>query len=445
MTMRPTRMTRHTWITAAAVLVLVALACAASAEIQHVVLDDGLTLVVLPNPWSRAVALSVMVGAGSKYDPEGLEGLAQITNELFFEGLEETPWNEIYDELSAQGVEMKCLTSEDTAEIIMTGHEARFDYMVDMAALALSEPVFLVDRLEHEKKVALDSYEGEIADEWNYSYRALAASLYEDHPYEYTPLGTPEGMDAVTIEDVEAFYEGYYSPANTIIVAVGDLTPESTLARLEDAFAPYDGPAAPPEPVPVPERTSRTIKKLYGGDRPGFVQIGFAGPRPSETDDLAALRVLMAALGAGTDSRLYEMLSGSEEEMVRSAGAFASHRAEQVRLIVYALGASDSETVKNMLDEIERIKTDPPDASELDRAKEDVIGSFALRMQRNAEKASSIARDYFLGLAIDCCDTYVADTEAVTVEQVRAAAERYLVNPAIVFQRSGTAPTKRGI
>ncbi len=445
MTDRPTRTTRHTWTTAAAVLVLIALVCAASAEIQHVVLDDGLTLVVLPNQWSRTVALSVMVGAGSKYDPEGLEGLAQITNELFFEGLAETSWDEIYDDLSGQGVELKCLTSEDTAEIIMTGHESRFDYIVDMAATALSEPVFLVDRLEHEKKVALDSYEGEIADDWKYAYHAVTAMLYDDHPYEHTPLGTPEGMDAVVIGDVEEFYGEYYSPSNTIVVAVGDLTPEPTLARLEDAFAPYDGPTVEPAPIPVPERTSQTVRKLYGGERPGFVQIGFAGPRPSETDDLAALRVLMAVLGAGTESRLYRMLDESQDVVISSTGAFASHRVEQVRLIVYAMGASDSEAVTGMLEEIERIKTDPPDADELERAKEYVIASFALRMQRNAEKASSIARDYFLGLPIDCCDTYIADTEAVTVEQLRVAAERYLVNPAIVFQRSGAAPSKRGI
>jgi len=442
---RSTRTTRHTWTTVAAVFVLAALACTASAEIQHVVLDDGLTLVVLPNPWSQAVALSVMVGAGSKYDPEGLEGLAQITNELFFEGLGEIPWNEVYDELSAQGVDLKCLTSEDTAEIILTGHEARFDYIVDMAAAALSEPVFLIGRLEHEKKVALDSYEAEIADAWKYAYREVTALLYEDHPYEDTPLGTPDGMDAVTIEDVEGFYERYYSPANTIVVAVGDLMPEPTLARLESAFEQYDGSVDPPEPIPVPERTSQTVKKLYGGERPGFVQIGFAGPRPSETDDLAALSVLMAALGAGTESRLYRMLDESEDLIVSSAGAFASHRAEQARLIVYAMGASDSEAVNGMLEEIARIKTDPPDERELERAKENVIASFALRMQRNAEKATSIARDHFLGLPIDCCDTYIADIEAVTAEQLRAAAERYLVNPAIVLQRPGAAPTKRGI
>ncbi len=442
---RPTRMTRHTWMTAAAVLVLVALACSASAEIHRVVLDDGLTLVVMPNPWSRAVALSVMVGAGSKYDPAGEEGLAQITNELFFEGLGERSWEDVYDELSAQGVEFKCLTSEDTAEISMTGYEARFEYMVGMAALALSEPVFLVDRLEHEKKVALDFYEAEIADAWNHSYRAVTAALYEDHPYEHTPLGTPEGVAAVTVEDVAAFYEEYYSPANTIVVAVGDLAPEPTLSLLEDAFAPYDSPVAAPEPVPVPERTTTTITKLYGGERSEFIQIGFAGPRPSATDDLAALRVMMAVLGSGTDSRLYQLLSEPDEDLVSSIGAFASHRTEQVRLIVYAMGTSDSEAVTRILDEIERIKTDPPDESELARAKESVIAGFVLRMQRSSEKASSIARDHFLGLPIDCCDTYIAETEAVTAEQIAAAAERYLVNPAIVFQRSGSAPTKRGI
>ena len=189
----------------------------------------------------------------------------------------------------------------------------------------------------------------------------------------------------------------------------------------------------------------RTLKENVIAELAWFIQIGFAGPRPSDTDDLAAIRVLMAILGSGTDSRLYRMLSECKEDEVSATGAFGSYRAEQVRLIIYAMEMSDSETVSRILDEVERVKTEPPDARELERAKESVIGRFALRMQRNSDKASSIARDHFLGLPIDCCDTYIADTEAVTAEQVRAVAERYLVNPAIVFQRAGNAPARRGI
>jgi len=437
--------TGQTWTIAIAVCLLAALACAASAEIHHVVLDNGLTLVVLPNPWSRAAAISIMVGAGSKYDPAGLEGLAQITNELLFEGVGETPSDEVHDELSAMGVEYKCLTSEDTAELLLYGHENRFEYMVDMAATTLSEPVFLVGRLENEKKVALASYESELADDWNNSYRAVTELLYDGHPYAVTPLGTPEGMDAVTIPHVQHFYQEHYSPPNTIVVAVGDLQPESTLTLLEDAFESYVNPAEPPDPIPVPERTDMTVRKLYGGERDGFIQIGFAGPKPSETDDLATLSVLMAVLGAGTDSRLYTMLADSEEEVVSATGAFASHRAEQVRLIIYALGASDAETVQDILDEVERMRSEAPNARELERAKENVIGSSVLRMQRNAEKASTIARDHFLGLPLSCCETYIEETEAVTAEQVRAAAERYLVNPAVVLQRPGNPPKRRGL
>ncbi len=430
---------------ATAVIALVALACVASAEIHSVVLDNGLTLVVSPNPWSDAVAVSVMIGAGSKHDPENLAGLAQLTNEMIFEGVGDVPWNEVYDELSAQGIEFKCLTSEDTAEVLLTGHERRFEFMVDAVADALSEPAFGEKRLEYEKQVALASYEGELADDWNASYRAVTALLYDGHPYAITPLGTPEGIAAVTADDVASFHAEYYTPANTIVVAVGDLGPEATLAELERVFAGYDNQAPAPGPVPVPARTEMTTQVLYGGERAGFVQIGFAGPKPSETDDLAAIRVLMAVLGAGTESRLYRLLGDSVETEVTATGAFASHRTEQARLIVYALGASDSETVERILAEVGRLKDELPTEEEIERARENVISSYVIRMQRSSEKASGIARDHFLDLPLDCCESYVSETEAVTAEDVRAAAERYLVNPAVVLQRPGFPPKGRGI
>jgi len=165
------------------------------------------------------------------------------------------------------------------------------------------------------------------------------------------------------------------------------------------------------------------------------ILVGFVGPSVSD-QDYAAVKVLSAVLGGGVAGRLFVELR-EKRGLAYSLGALNPSRAGPSFLVGYigTAPASAEPAEAGILREIERIRSEPPTAEELARAKAYLQGTLAMDRRTNARQAWYLAFFELIGAGHEFPDRYVRDLAAVSAADVHVAAQRYLQRPTVVVLR----------
>jgi predicted Zn-dependent peptidase len=427
-----------------AVVLTVAIAATACAGVVQDRLPNGVRVIVQPSPWNRVVSVSVLIDAGSKYDPEGLKGLARVTNDLLGYTTAFRTRDEVCRIAGCEWIDFGTTLTEDMAEVHASAIDVHFEEALDLVAGAVTEPAFTEADLAAVQVATQKEIERALDDPFERTYARLNELLFEDHPYAYPARGTLDGVARITREDVVSFHRDRYVGGAVVVAVVGDVDPEAVFEIVGERFEDLPPGVAPAVTFDDPEREETTAFDLFKDVREGRVQIGCVAPA-ADDPDYPAVRVLTEVLGGGAGSRLSSTLSTDGADVADVVGAFYPLRLEKSRLVAYATPKQTDAAVRLMSEEIERLRSGPVAPEEVERARDRIAGLYAIRGQRNIERARRIAWGELSGLGVDAHERLIEAVSDVDAEDVRDAAERYLENPAIVILRPGKSQQSGGI
>jgi predicted Zn-dependent peptidase len=225
-------------------------------------------------------------------------------------------------------------------------------------------------------------------------FETFSSAAFRAHPYGIPTIGWESDILSLTPADTEAFFKAYYGPGNATIAIVGDINPKEVMILIEQTFGKI--PAAPPQPplvtVEPPQRGERRVEVEF--DAEPSVVIGFHKPALGHPDDYV-FDVIDAVLSDGLTSRLYTTLirekriaasvnSDSNYPGVRSPNLFilsatplAPHTTAEIEAAIY--------------DEIERLKTEPVSAKELEKVLNNLDADLVRALRSNGGLASQLA------------------------------------------------------
>ena len=225
-------------------------------------------------------------------------------------------------------------------------------------------------------------------------FETFTSAAFRAHQYGIPTIGWESDILSLTPADTEAFFKSHYGPDNATIAIVGDINPKEVMALIEQTFGKI--PAAPPQPsivtVEPPQRGERRVEVEF--DAEPSVAIGFHKPALGHPDDYV-FDVIDAVLTEGLTSRLYVDLvrdqriaasvnSDSNYPGVRSPNLFvfsatplAPHTTAEVEAAIYA--------------ELERLKTEPVSAKELEKVLNNLDADLVRALRSNGGLASQLA------------------------------------------------------
>lgn len=225
-------------------------------------------------------------------------------------------------------------------------------------------------------------------------FETFTSAAFRAHQYGIPTIGWESDILSLTPADTEAFFKAHYGPDNATIAIVGDINPKEVMALIEHTFGKI--PAAPPQPqivtVEPPQRGERRVEVEF--DAEPSVAIGFHKPALGHPDDYV-FDVIDAVLTEGLTSRLYANLvrekriaasvnSDSNYPGVRSPNLFvfsatplAPHTTAEVEAAIYA--------------ELERLKTEPVSANELEKVLNNLDADLVRALRSNGGLASQLA------------------------------------------------------
>jgi zinc protease len=253
----------------------------------------------------------------------------------------------------------------------------------------------------------------------------------EGHPYRHRAIGTEETLRAITVEQLRQFHATHYGPRGSIVAVAGGLTKDEARQLVEAAFGDWSAEREVPEPeiapVQPPSETVRQDRGLHGKTQ---AEIAIGLPTiPRGTPDYDALRVANLILGRlGLMGRLGESVREKQGMAYHASSSLSAGRV--IGLWVAHAGvepANIDRTIESILAEVEKIRREPVTAEELADAKSYLIGSLPLGLESSDAIVGTILDLVYYNLGLDYVERIPERIQALTAEQLRAAAERYLL------------------
>ncbi len=399
---------------------------------QQVTLRNGMRMVLVASHDEPVVSISVSVPAGSKYDPAGKEGLADMTASLLTKGAGSRTAEEFASTIEGVGGRIAAVAGSDFltifADVLAPDAPLAFQLVSD----AVMRPTFPDKEIELERTQELSSLQLELSQPASLASRFFEEGLYGKGAY--GRFSTPATVKGLTRADLTAFEQARLRPKGALLVIAGDLTLDRARSLAEQAFGGWTGaPASSPTFAPPPPRHSTAILLVH---RPGSVQsnivVGNTTFLPTDPRWYPAV-VANRILGGGADARLFLILReqkswtyGAYSNLDRPQGVGYFQATTEVRTPV-----TDS-ALAEMMHQLRRIRSEMVPDSELTNAKNSLVGQFPLTIETANQVASAVTNALLLGLPPDYLTMYRTRLAAVTAQQLRDAA-RFIVRPDSAF------------
>ena len=386
------------------------------------VLPNGLRLLVVESHKQPIVSLSLNFAAGSTTDPSGKEGLAEMVAGLLTKGAGNRGAEQVAEVIESAGGSLSASVSADFLSINSTVLTSSLPLAFELIGDAVLRPAFPEKELELLRTQTLSALQVSLTQPDAIADRAFRRAVYGGHPYGRS--AGPASVRALTRADILSFQRAWLRPRGALLVVAGDVKAAEVRRLALRAFgiwrgAPAAGTAAPPPPV-------RSKTELILVHRPGSVQSNIlAGNltfRPNDPRSYAAT-VANQVLGGGASSRLFMILReqkswtyGAYARYARRKGIGFFEASTEVRTEV-----TDS-ALKELLRQLERIRTEPVGSTELEAAKGALTGRYPLSIESADQVAGAVASARLYGLAPDYVQTYRVRLGAVTAAEVQATA-----------------------
>src|SRR5688572_32603870 len=236
-------------------------------------LGNGLAVWVVEAHEVPIVQLSVVVRAGGDDDPAGKFGTASLTAAMLDEGAGTRSALEIADAVEFLGASLTTTSSYDASAIRLNVPVQRLNEALPLLADVGLRPTFPdkeIERLRQERLTALLQARDDAA---SIAGMAFARIVFgPDHRYGTGLIGTETSLKALTAGDLRTFHTSYYQPSNTILLVVGDTTPDAVTAQLEKFFGEWR-PASPPgRDIVAPLAPQLRDRQVYLVDKPDAEQ-----------------------------------------------------------------------------------------------------------------------------------------------------------------------------
>jgi len=391
-------------------------------------LPNGLTVIVNERPALPVVSASVVLKTGSDANPSDKPGLANFTVAMLDEGTTRTAL-QIADEVARLGGALSTASSMDSMQVTMDSLKRTFPAMLELAADVVRRASFPAEEIERQRASRLAALVQQRENPNATAEAAMLAALYgHGHAYGFTELGTEASNRAMSRDDLQKFWAQNFVPNNAALVVSGQLTTAELRPLVEKAFGDWKPGALAERPLGTPVTTTA---RLVFVDKPGAPQtqlrVASIGV-PRSTPDYEPLLVMNTALGGLFSSRInmnlreehgYTYGARSQFGFRRSTGPFQI--ASGIRTDVTA------PAVAEIFKEVDRIRATTLSSNELRVAKDYLVRSLPAQFETAGRVTASTANLFVYDLGLDYYTKYPARLAAVTADQAKAAAQKYVV------------------
>ncbi len=413
--------------------------------IQSFQTSTGTKVLFVAAPSIPMVDINIDFDAGARFDPQAQAGLASLTASMLSKGFaangEQQPaMNEaqIAEAFAMVGAQRSSGAGNDRASVGLRSLTAKpeLDQALTLLSAMISRPSFPSDVFVRERQRSIQAVREAITKPETIAQQRFLPLLYGAHPY--AADSSEASLNAISVEAMRGFYRAAYRPERATISIIGALSlseaqsiAERLMSSLRDARRSRgdDQVAAPVAPAlaPFAATSSPADVRVAHPASQSHIMVGQRAIARSDPDFLRLLVGNYILGGGGFVSRLYSEV----REKRGMAYSVYSYFAPQLQAGSFVVGLQTQKeqtdaALQVVRDTVRRYVEQGPTEAELEAAKSNLIGGFALRIDSNRKILDNLANIGFHNLPLNYLDTWTAEIASFTVKDIREAMARHV-------------------
>ncbi len=399
-------------------------------------LDNGLKLLVQEDHRAPVVVSQVWYKVGSSYEHSGTTGLSHALEHMMFQGTPSVGPGEFSRIIAANGGNQNAFTGRDYTAYFEQLEKGRLEISFRLEADRMRHLLLTDEAIAKELRVVAEERRLRTEDSpESLVYEQFTASAYTISPYRHPIIGWMSDIQSLRADDLKRWYDQWYAPNNATLVVVGDVDPQQVQALAKTYFGPLPSRELPalrftPE---IPQQGERRLTVKTPAELP-YVTLGYKVPVLKTAEqpwEPYALEVLSGILNGGESARLNrQLVRGSQLAASVAVNYDLESRLEELLTLAAnpASGHTIAELEQALRAEVQRLREELVTPEELARVVAQVVAADVYQRDSLFYQAMRLGVYETVGLGWQALDDYVPRVQAVTPEQIREVARKYLTD-----------------
>lgn len=420
-------------------------------NLESFTLENGLQVIVIPDRRAPVATHMIWYKVGSADEPEGQSGVAHFLEHLMFKGTENYPDGAFSKMIAERGGQENAFTSLDYTAYFQKVAKEHLPLMMMLEADRMENLVLTDEIVAPERDVVLEERRSRVDSEPGSRLReAMNAITFVNHPYGSPVIGWQSEIEALNKEAAIAFYDRFYTPNNAVVVIAGDVEVDEIKKIAAETYGEVPRRAEPGERVRPTEPPLSGERRIAVSDprvRQETISQTWVVPSRSTGGGRTpeALDVLSYILGEGPSSRLHKSLVLDQEAAIGAGAYYQSQALDDGRFGVYAAprpGRTLMDMERLISKELKKLLETGVTEEEVARAKNTMIASAIYAQDSQSGLARLFGGALTTGQTIEDVQSWPAQINAVTTQDVLEAARAYLTGTPVFGELRFEQPTE---
>lgn len=387
------------------------------------VLPNGLTVLLFPRASGMTTQLAIALKYGSNADAEGKSGTAHFLEHMIAGGSPERIT--LSRDIERLGGCLDFFTTHDYTMTVADVAPEKVDRASNIMSQLLFDSHFEKENFERERKIILHEIAETADNPWVQIDEMLTQCLFRRHPVRLPVSGYKKTVRNLALNDIAETHNAHYVPGNIILVITGQFL-EKNVENILQNFDSTQSSKPLTNNLDCPEnQPPKEIARTKAGLSQAYLSIGartVSGKHP----DIPALELINIILGGGASSRLfiemrekralaYNILSSQECGM--DYGYFHIDCAVKTKNL--------NKTIKLLLKELKKIRTEEVPEAELNKAKDMILGAIYREIDSSTNLPETLASMEMLFNSKNALTDYIQNLKAITLKDIAEVANKY--------------------
>lgn len=407
---------------------------------QEYTLDNGLKVIVHEDHRAPIVVSEIWYKVGGSYEHEGITGISHALEHMMFKGTNQHPAGEFSRIIAGLGGQQNAFTAADFTAYHQEVESSQLATCFALEADRMRNLTLGATDFAKEINVVMEERRQRVEDNpIARTKERFFAAAYVNNPYRHPTIGWMGDLLTLTVEDVREWYKKWYSPNNAVLIVVGDVSPQAVFKLAQIYFGNIDPGLIPKQKLLLEEEPlgERRVTLKITAQVPSLF-LGYNVPCVFTAEEFwepYALTVLLMTLDSGNSTRLTQNLIRGKKTAASIDSWYNPYQLHSSVMTFLSTPTQDTtleQLEKDLITEIQRLQTELISDDELKRVKIKTIAKQIFTRDSMLNQAREFGALEAIGLSWQLSDAYIDLINAVTKEQVRDVAVKYLTNNRLI-------------
>lgn len=395
---------------------------------QKYLLPNYSTLLITPNTSNDIIGINIVVKGGLLN--EGKRGVAKLTSATMQKGTKKYTAQELAQKLENHGINISSSVGRDAFNIDILTTKNEYPLTLELLNEIVTKAKFDEFEIEKSRNNMLQSIKQSEDKPLSIAIETFKSKIYGNSPYNNSIYTLKDALPAITQQDIFNYYDNLFNPENIVISINGNVDKDLTIEKFSQMFKLRSDKGINYTDYKIPSITAgETITKKVPKTNTAWILLGWQTSGLQNLKEVVTLQVIDTILGTGMGSRLFKNLRG-EDGLAYQIGSGYSPNVLKGHFLTY-IGTNPENintATDKMLAEINRIKTEFVSQTELQEAKDKILGQYILSQETNLEKATTLGWYEATGRGFNFKNEYEKILNSITESDIIDVANRIFNN-----------------